>query len=349
MQKKIRLKDVAERAGVAVNTASTILNRRPNSWASKETEERVFKAAKELNYRPNKAARALRSGSYQTIGILVQDLTNPFYASLVETLSRVAEEHNYDLLIQNCRSSIPREERLLEELKEIGVDGSILCLSDNEKYRDELVRHSQTAHPVVALGSGIPTLPLLVDSILSDFSFGLEEGIKQLRKLGHQHFVFLHAISEGVDDGDRTTLVREFLNDSEIPDGNVTMLNCGPTIDSAYQVFAEYLKKNISPRPTALIAMNDLSAFGGMRAAVEAGLKIPQDLSVVGVDDVPFSSYSYVSLSSVRQRYEKICRTAIEMLISRLDKNSSDNISGPRQVVFPTHFVARESIGPAAS
>lgn len=347
MQKKIRLKDVAERAGVAVNTASTILNRRPNSWASKETEERVFKAAKELNYRPSKAARALRSGSYQTLGILVQDLTNPFYAYLTETFAEVAAEYHYDLLIQSCRSSVEREERLLDELKEIGVDGSILCLSDNEKYRDELVRHSQTAHPVVALGSGIPNLPLPVDSILSDFSIGMEDATRKLRDLGHKRFVFLNAISEGVNDGDRTTLVQDFLSGSELSDKNVTVLDCGPSIESAHQVFSEFLALKPVPRPTALIAMNDLSAFGAIRAAVEAGLQVPQDLSVVGVDDVPFSSFSHVTLSSVRQRYRKICRTAIEMLISRFEKDSSETLPGPRQVVFPTQFVARESIAQA--
>ena len=86
MKRKVRLKDVAERAGVAVNTASTILNRRPNSWASKETEERVFNAAKELGYRPSKTARALQSGRYNSIGFLIQDLTNPFYATLADAL-----------------------------------------------------------------------------------------------------------------------------------------------------------------------------------------------------------------------------------------------------------------------
>ena len=123
MKRKVRLKDVAERAGVAVNTASTILNRRPNSWASKETEERVFNAAKELGYRPSKTARALQSGRYNSIGFLIQDLTNPFYATLADELEAAVEEHGYDLLIENCRSSIVREKHVFADLADLlGID-----------------------------------------------------------------------------------------------------------------------------------------------------------------------------------------------------------------------------------
>jgi LacI family transcriptional regulator len=118
MNKRIRLKDVAERAGVAVNTASTILNRRPNSWASKETEARVFQAARELGYRPSKTARALRSGRYHTIGLLIQDLTNPFFSTLADELEAAVEERGYDLLVENCRSSLVREKHLLADLED---------------------------------------------------------------------------------------------------------------------------------------------------------------------------------------------------------------------------------------
>jgi LacI family transcriptional regulator len=106
MQRKVRLKDVAERAGVAVNTASTILNRRPNSWASKETEARVFQAAKELGYRPSKTARALQSGRYHSIGLLIQDLTNPFFSTVADEIEAVVEERGFDLIVENCRSSL---------------------------------------------------------------------------------------------------------------------------------------------------------------------------------------------------------------------------------------------------
>src|SRR5690606_19764062 len=110
--RKVRLKDVAERAGVAVNTASTILNQRPNAWASKETEARVFEAAKELGYRPSRTARALQSGRYNSICLFIPDLTNPFSATLADELAVAVEERCYSLLVENCRTSLVRDTRL---------------------------------------------------------------------------------------------------------------------------------------------------------------------------------------------------------------------------------------------
>src|SRR5690606_34358155 len=131
MNKRVRLKDVAERAGVAVNTASTILNQRPNSWASKETEARVFEAAKELGYRPSRTARALQSGRYNSICLLIPDLTNPFFATLADELEVAVEERGYSLLVENSRTSLVREKRLFAELADMEVDGAITYLSDS--------------------------------------------------------------------------------------------------------------------------------------------------------------------------------------------------------------------------
>src|SRR5688572_10183416 len=132
---KVRLKDVAARAGVAINTASTILNRRPNSWASKETEERVFRAAQELGYKPNRAAVALRSGKFNSIALLIPDLHNPFYCAFADLLEREAEKRNYDLLVESWRTDLDRERHCLEDIVDREVDGVAAMLSDNPPHR----------------------------------------------------------------------------------------------------------------------------------------------------------------------------------------------------------------------
>lgn len=350
MQRKIRLKDVAEKAGVAVNTASTILNRRPNSWASKATEERVFKAAKELGYRPSKTARALQSGRYETIGFVVQDLTNPFYTTLADELESNAEEKNMTLLIENCRSSIVREKRILNNLPDLEVDGAVLYLSNNESYREELASRYGIGIPLVALANGIPRTPYPIDSVLSDFTKGLQAAICRLHELGHRRFIFLSPIAEGMSDDSRSKIVQQLLTESKIPADHIKVINCGPSINSAYEVFAKYLKETgEEERATALIGMNDLSAMGAMRATLDTGLSIPNDLSVVGIDDIPLSTYFPISLSSVRQRYRKITEAATELLLSRIEADSDKQPDGPRQVILPTVFIERESIGPTRS
>jgi DNA-binding LacI/PurR family transcriptional regulator len=345
MTKRVRLKDVAERAGVAVNTASTILNRRPNSWASKETEARVFQAANELGYRPSKTARALRSGRYHTLGLLIQDMTNPFFSTLADQLEVAVEERGYDLLVENCRSSLVREKHLFADLDDLEVDGVVLWLSDNEVFRAELEGKFKSRRPIVALGNGIPEKPIPVDAVLSDFTQGLTEAVDALCALGHKRFAFVSALAEGQADGKRPRLFQEMLAARGIPAANIDILRTGHTVESACETFASFLRKRPDKRPTALFAMNDLAAIGGMRAAIEAGLQIPADLSIVGVDDVPLCSFLPVTLSSIRQRYEKITRTAAELLISRIEAEDPANLA-PRQVVFATTYTGRESVGP---
>ena len=344
MTKRIRLKDVAERAGVAVNTASTILNRRPNSWASKDTEARVFQAAKELGYRPSKTARALRSGRYHSIGLLIQDLTNPFFSTLADELESAVEERGYDLLVENCRSSLVREKHLFADLGDLEVDGSVLWLSDNEVFRSELAEMAQGGQPVVVLGNGIPDKPIPVDAVLSDFTQGLNDAVDALCQSGHKRFAFLSALAEGQADGSRPRLFQEMLAARGIPAANIDILRTGHTVESACETFAGFLKKRTDKRPTALLAMNDLAAIGAMRAAIEAGMQIPADLSVLGVDDVPLCSYLPITLSSIRQRYKAITKAAADLLISRIEGSAP---AEPRQEIFATIYTPRQSTGPA--
>lgn len=344
MSQKVRLKDVAERAGVAVNTASTILNRRPNSWASKETEARVFAAAKELGYRPSKTARALQSGRYHSIGLLIQDLTNPFFSTIADELESAVEAKNYDLIIENCRSSVIREKRMMTDIRDLEVDGTVVWLSDNEVFRDDLAACFQANFPIVALGNGVPEPALPVDAVLSDFTEGLTQAIASLCELGHRRFAFLSALADGQHAGSRPELFQSLLGVHGIPESNIHILRCGHSIESARESFANFLGERRSDRPTALVAMNDLAAIGSMRAAREAGLEVPKDLSVVGVDDVPICSYLPLTLSSIRQRYRMITQNAAQLLLERIEGEAT---AEPRQVVVPTLFVPRESIGPA--
>jgi len=344
---RVRLKDVAAKAGVAVNTASTILNRRPNSWASKETEERVFAAAAEMGYRPNKTARALRSGRFHTIGLIIQDVTNPFFCTIADELEAAVEARGYDLLVESCRSTLDREKHLLHELVDLEVDGTVLWLSNNETYREELTDMFAKKMPVVALGNGVPDIALPTDAVLSDFTQGLQDAVKDLLARGHRRFAFLSAQAEGTDDGSRSEIFQQMLNAAGIPSSAIHLLHTGHRIDQAYHTFLGFLQQNKKQRPTAVVAMNDIAAVACMRAAVEAGLSVPGDLSIVGVDDIPLCEYLPTTLSSIRQRYKKITQEAADLLIQRIEQPDAAEVSQPRQVIFPTIYTPRESVGPA--
>jgi DNA-binding LacI/PurR family transcriptional regulator len=129
-----------------------------------------------------------------------------------------------------------------------------------------------------------------------------------------------------------------------IPEAGIVVLRCNHSVSGACETVACFLQHNLVNHPTALLAMNDLSAIGAMRAALDCNLAVPQDLSIVGVDDVPLCAFLPVPLSSIRQRYRKIAATAAEMLISRIE-GTLDELATPREAIFPTHFIQRQSVG----
>src|SRR5262245_49348727 len=208
---KVRLKDVAARAGVAINTASTILNRRPNSWASNATEQRVFVAAEELGYKPNRAAVALRSGRFNSIALLLPDLYNPFYCMFADLLEREAEKRMYDTLIESWRMDLARERHCLGDIMDREVDGVAALLSDHASHQEFLADQFKRRRPFVALSqTGGAALP--VDSVLADFTNGLREAVSRLFELGHRRFGFICALASGQPDQQRQQLFREMIS-----------------------------------------------------------------------------------------------------------------------------------------
>jgi len=339
---KVRLKDVAARAGVAINTASTILNRRPNSWASKETEKRVFVAAEELGYKPNRAAVALRSGKFNSIALLLPDLHNPTYCVFADLLEREAEKRLYDTLIESWRMDLERERHCLGDIIDRQVDGVAALLSDHASHREFLADQFKRGRPFVAL-SQTGGAPLPVDSVLADFTDGLTDAIHTLFELGHRRFGFICALASGQSDQQRQQLFRQMISARGLGNDAYQFVRCDHTSSGAYQAAMQLLSEN-PKRPTAIIAMNDLAAIATMRAAAELGISIPRDLSLVGVDDIPMACYLPVSLTSIAQPMAQMAMKTCALLFDRIQNPNKTHVE---QAVFPTTFVPRESIGHA--
>lgn len=336
---RARLIDVAARAGVAANTASTILNNRPDSWASKETRERVLLAAKELNYRPSKAALGVRLGRYKTIGFVVPDLHNPFYPVLADFLDQAVAAHGYDLILEHSRNDLAAEQHCFESILDRQVDGVALIVSDPELHRPFLARLALSGPPAVALAAK-PDVALPIDSVVSDFSEGFAQAVDHLLALGHKRFAFLCALAKGQDDGNRPELFRTLLGTKGIAPENISFVRCEHHIASARDAFRDLLRQTKTKRPTALIALNDLSAIGAMRAAADEKLSIPRDLSVIGVDNIPLGAYLPVALTTISQPIQDMVMRTANLLIQRIEGKAA---ARPSQTIFPTELVVRES------
>ncbi|GAA5481282.1 LacI family DNA-binding transcriptional regulator [Haloferula sargassicola] len=337
--RRVRLKDVAEKAGVAVNTASTILNRRPNSWASKATVERVFAAAKELGYRPNRAAVALQSGRFNTIGLLIADLKNPYFTHIAAVLGVEFERRGYDLVIESWRNDTEREKKLLRDFVDRNVDGLLCFLSDIDAHQEFLQRQTASGLPIVALAmAGTESTP--VDKVMADFGTGMRQAAEKLHSQGHRKFAFLAARLKGHRVGRRPALFEQIVG--ELEGAQFRMVECGTDIAEARAAAAGVFAS--ADRPTAFVALNDLTAIGIIRAAADAGLRVPEDVSVVGIDGIPLSEFLTVSLSTVEQQHAAMLNKAVDFLIERLEGEDCP----PRQELFETRFVNRESSGPAS-
>jgi LacI family transcriptional regulator len=319
---RARLKDVAELAGVATNTASTILNRRPNSWASKETAERVFKAAEQLGYTPSRAALGLRLGSFRTVGLVIPDLHNPVYTTFADLLEQRMRAAGYDLILEHSRTDLEHEKHCLESILERQIDAVTYFVSSLARHAEFLELAARAGKPIVAL-TGPPQagVPFPSDAVEIDFAPGVCAAIDHLHGLGHRRFAFLCALAKGHTGGERPEYFSRRLVEKGVAAADTHFVTCAHDLPGARAAFGSFLGGLVpSTRPTALIAMNDLSAIGAIRAAYDLGLRVPEDLSVIGVDNIPLGEHLHRRLTTIAQPLEKLADATAEMLLHRINE-----------------------------
>ncbi len=281
-------------------------------------------------------------GRFNAIALVIADLHNPYYTAFADALEDVAGERGYDVLIETWRNDLRRERRILDELENRQVDGIAAFLSDPEAHREYLGILARQQTPFVVLSTtGGAALP--VDSALADFESGLAAAIDSLLQHGHRRFAFVSALAEGQYAGRRPELFRRLLGERGISESDFSTSDCAPTVESARDSAALLLRSPV--RPTAIIAMNDLSAIGVMRAASDVRLQIPRDISIVGADDIPLGVFLPVSLSTIAQPIGEMARRTAAQLIERIE--AKEHSPAPVAMVFPTRYIARESVGPA--
>ena len=249
-------------------------------------------------------------------------------------------EKGYDLVIENWQTDLGREKKLLEEVVHRNVDGVVVFVSDLDEHREFLEHQRKLGFPIVALAMpGIEEVS--VDVVIPNFATGLKEAADCLYENGHRRFAFLDARSQGQRVGGRPEFFSKVIE--EFGDAETEVVDCGPSVVEAREVAHKILDHQ--DRPTAVVALNDLTAIGVMRAAKDLGLRVPEDVSVVGIDGIPLGEQLQISLSTVAQPHLEMASKAVEFLIERIE---GDTNKGPRQAEFSTQFLHRESVGPVS-
>jgi LacI family transcriptional regulator, galactose operon repressor len=346
--------DVARRAGVSTATVSRVLS--GAGVARPQTRDRVLDAARALEFRPSLVARALKRRATFTLGLIVTDIENPYFPQLVRAVEDAARADGYAILLCNADDDADQEAALLDVLVERRVDGLIVASSRIATRQRAWLERPPV--PVILVNTAARDLG--VPSIVSDNRGGGELAARHLLDLGHSRFAYLLPPPPNVDAPERLAGVRDAL--AAAAGGGArgrTSLAIGhgaPTVEGGEQAVSHLLGGGGSgtfgddaaaPRPTAILAYNDLMAIGALRAVRRAGLRVPQDVSLVGFDDVAFAAYAEPPLTTIRQATAEMGRWAVATLRARLARRTAGGTPEPapelESVVLPVTLEIRAS------
>ena len=301
-----------------------------------ETAARVREAIRELGYVPNRTAKALVSGRSHILGIIVSDITNPFFPEMIKGFEEVALEHNYEIITASSNYDSHRMEQCVRRLIQRSVDGVAIMTSE---FDPVIIEQLCRLHvPTVFLDVG--TVSPWVSNVKVDYEKGIRQAVVHLTSLGHRHIAFIAGPA-----GLRSACIRKegFLRATE--EAGAALSRCfiaegNHAVDGGYAAMQRLLEECY----TAVIASNDLTAIGALRAIRKAGFSVPRDISVVGFDDIQLSQYTDPPLTTVRLARGEIATAAFDALLHAIRSAKGD--SGIETHVT-TSLVVRESTGPA--
>jgi len=295
---------------VSVNTVSRALAGKPD--VSLETRTRVLEVAERLGYRPNRLARGLRSNKTFAIGVIVTDIANPFFAELVKGVEEAARQNGYSIILEDTGEDPEKEARAIQVMLAERVDGLLLTPVQSKKETVEEVLKSK--FPLVLMGRYFPDLE--APYIVSDDFQGAILATKHLIELGHRKIAHVAGPLHISSAQDRLSGYKRALKEHGIPAREEFILTGAVTLRDGYAAGQELLK--LKRLPTAVFAYSDLVAIGLMQALMEEEVEIPGDVSLVGYDDIEFSAYTKVPLTTVRIPKRTLGQRAVEMLLEIL-------------------------------
>lgn len=340
---KPTMADVARRAGVDVSTVSRALNERTARVLRPETVERVVRAATALGYRPNVLARGLRTQRSLTIGMVLPDLTNPFFPPIVRGAEAVLDAAGYTLILASTDHDPDRERRVLHSLLGRQVDGLLLAASRLDEPPGELSAPVPEGMPVVLLNrTGPPDMP----TVVADDAGGVAAVVAHLRRLGHEQ---VGSVAGPQHTSTGRARLQGFREACEAAGSwHPGLVECAEVywVEAGHRACARLLER--LPDLTAVFAANDLLAVGCLRALRERGAAVPADVSVVGFNDMMLVDLIEPALTTVHVPQHEIGRQAALMMLRRLagDPAAADAGGSPR-MVLPATLVVRRSTGPA--
>jgi LacI family transcriptional regulator len=330
------IKDVARLAGVSTTTVSHVLN--GTRFVSDDLRVRVVEAMDRLNYHPNVLARSLRRGETRTIGLIVPDQANPFFAEVARTVEDTGFQNGYNVILCNSDDTLEKEAAYLQVLIAKQVDGVIfIAAGPQQEHLDELVRQGI---PFVVADRDIGQSP--ADVILVNNEQGGYDVTRYLIELGHLRIACIAGPSQLTPSAERVLGYRRALAEAGLPVDEGLIVPGDFRYEGGESAMWRLLRMEWPP--TAVFCCNDLMAIGALRAIRTAGLLVPRDVSVAGFDDIRLASAMWPSLTTVAQPIVELATRSVEALIGRMQ--GKPMLEPMERVVLATKLIVRDSCAP---
>ena len=331
--KRVTLRDIASLTGFSINTVSRALNNKEK--VNTDTRTKILAAAAQFGYRPNRLAKGLRSNKTGTIGIVVTDVANPFFSALVKGIARAAREFDYSIILQDSDEDYAGEEEAIQVLLAEQVDGILITPVQSEQ---ETIERLAKAHfPFVLVGRYFHDLD--TNYVVPDDYQGGFIATDHLLKQGHRRIAMVNGPLHISSARERFQGFSDALAKYDIPVDKSLVSTGALTVEEGLDLARCILKR--VPRPSAIVCYSDFVAFGVMQAIREIGLSIPDDIAVVGFDDVRMASCLQVPLTTIQSPKEELGRQAMQLLVHRLEKNHHDGETDQRKL--DVTLIPRES------
>ena len=332
---KTIMQDIAKIAGVSPGTVSNALNNRKG--VGKETKEKIIKIAEEMGYFRNtkkNEGKVIRLIKYKKNGHIVAD--TPFFSSLIEACEKECRENGYELLISQVVYGEHTKEDVYKIVNSNKSDGILLLATEMDesdfKYFDNI------EIPIVVIDSYFKELNY--DYVVINNSKGAYSATKHLINKGHKNIGLLGSNIEIKNFKYRFEGYKNTLESFGLVLNEENNIYVDPTMEGSYSDFKIYLDENKENLPTAIFALNDIMALGAIKAMNEVGINVPEDVSLIGFDDIPFSSYSNPELTTIKVHTKTMGKTAVKRLIEIIENDTEISI----KIEIDTEFIERQSV-----
>ena len=329
----VNYNDIARIAKVSPTTVSHVINE--TRFVMPETKKRVLEVMKKLKYQPNLLARSLATGKTHTIGLVISDIRNPFYPELVQGVEELAVKNDYNVFLCNTDYDIEKGLRSIGALVKRKIDGIIVASSQVDSSIIDQLMDTDVSFVLVDWGKR----NISVDSLYFDYKVGIAEAIAHLISLKHRNIHFISGPKTLKTAKIRTRNFIDAIEKHKNIDLNYKIFEGDHKIEGGYRMVQKILKEKVLP--TAVVCSNDLTAIGAMKAFQASGIKIPDDISIIGLDNIALTEIVSPTLTTIELERYRIGRIAMELLLNRIR-----NKKLPKQTcVFKTKLIVRKSTG----